>query len=296
MESKKEIYDIIPAKWYPKTLFIAKGSNEDNWKVALQEAAFLFPIIGKPDIGMRGLAVQKLNSIEDVSTYAKESKVDFLLQEFVSYENEVGIFYYRYPNQEKGNITGIVGKEFLSVLGDGVSTVEELINLNSRAILQLKTLRKVFRTELKRKLPLHEKFLLVPYGNHSRGAKFIDVSDLIDDQLTQSFDTICQQIPGFYFGRLDIRFKSWEDLRLGKNFSIIELNGAGSEPTHMYDPKHSIFYAWKEITRHLQILYKVSMLNHRNHGAPFLPFDEGWQMFKENKAYVKMIQPVERSQ
>ena len=102
---------------------------------------------------------------------------------------------------------------------------------------------------------------------------------------------MCKQIPGFFFGRLDIRYNHWEELREGINFSIIELNGAGSEPTHIYDPAHSIFYAWKEIIRHLHILYKISIRNHRNHKVPFLPYSDGWKMFKDNKAYVKMIEP-----
>jgi hypothetical protein len=32
-----------------------------------------------------------------------------------------------------------------------------------------------------------------------------------------------------------------EELEQGINFSIVELNGAASEPTHIYDPKHSLF-------------------------------------------------------
>ena len=92
-------------------------------------------------------------------------------------------------------------------------------------------------------------FLLVPYGNHARGANFIDASDQIDDELTNAIHNICKNIPQFYFGRLDVRFNSWEELSLSKNFSIIELNGGGGERTHMYDSRHSIFFAWKEIIR-----------------------------------------------
>ena len=105
--------------------------------------------------------------------------------------------------------------------------------------------------------------MLVPYGNHVRGAKFLDANHLIDDELTHIIDTICQQVKGFYFGRLDIRYNSWERLKRGQEFSIIELNGAGSEPTHMYDPKHSIFFAWKEIICHWNILFDISRINHR---------------------------------
>lgn len=99
---------------------------------------------------------------------------------------------------------------------------------------------------------------LVPYGNHARCAKFIDNTDMIDDSLTKTMDAVCKQIDGFHYGRLDVRFNSWEELKRGQQFSIIELNGAGSEPTHIYDPKHSLFFAWKEIIRHWIILWKIS--------------------------------------
>ena len=156
--------------------------------------------------------------------------------------------------------------------------------------IQLDTLRKTFGEELQTILKAGEEYLLVPYGNHSRGAKFLDVSDLIDEKLVSTINEICRQIPGFYFGRMDVRYNTWEELKQGKNFSIIELNGAGSEPTHMYDPKHSIFFAWKEIIRHWNILLKISMLNHKAKHIPYMTVHSGLQMFKENGMYMKMLQ------
>ena len=201
-------------------------------------------------------------SEKELLGYASRSKVNFLVQEFIPYENEVGIFYYRFPNEEKGHISGIVKKEFLTVVGDGQSTITELLRKDKRSILQLPVLKKSYGNELSTILQVGEKRVLVPYGNHVRGAKFVDASNLIDNKLTHTIDAICSRVKGFYFGRLDIRFNSWEELKQGKNISIIELNGAGSEPTHMYDPKHSIIFAWAEIIRHWNILWEISRINH----------------------------------
>ena len=291
MESKKEIYDIIPPEYYPKTILITTNTPKEKIFSAITEAGLSFPLIGKPDIGMRGLSVKKLENNNDVIDYSQNSKVDFLLQEFVPFEQEVGILYYRYPDQPKGCISGIVGKEFLTVKGDGTSTIETLLSKDKRFILQLPTLQKTYGTELLKVLNTGEDFLLVPYGNHARGAKFIDLSHLIDEQLTETINSICKKVPGFHFGRMDVRYNTWEELKMGKNFGIIELNGAGSEPTHMYDPKHSIFFAWKEIIRHWVILWEISSMNHRMQNIPFMPFSTGIQMFKDNSAYVKMISP-----
>jgi hypothetical protein len=76
----------------------------------------------------------------------------------------------------------------------------------------------------------------------------------------------------------------------GKDFSIIELNGAGSEPTHIYDPAHSIFFAWKEIIRHWNILYKISRLNHNFHKLPYMKFGPGIQMLRENTRHFKLVE------
>jgi len=289
MESKKAIYDLIPLNYYPRTLFFKAGTGKEKIIVGVNKEQMRFPLIAKPDIGMQGKSVKKIENISGLLDYALQSKVDFLVQEFVSYQNEVGIFYYRYPGEPTGRISGIVGKEFLSVTGDGVSTMEELLLMNKRYILQLPVLRKTYGVELKRILKDGEELLLVPYGNHVRGAKFIDASHLIDDKLSGTIDHICRQVPGFYYGRLDIRYQSWEDLKEGKNFSIIELNGAGSEPTHMYDPKHSIFFAWKEIIRHLNILARISRINRRLLKKPYMSFAAGVQMLRANKQYVKLI-------
>lgn len=294
LESKKEIYDLIPAKYYPRTLFFHARTPEESVIEAVATEKLLFPLIAKPDIGMRGLAVKKLENTAELVAYARQSQVDFLVQEFIPYENEIGIFYYRYPNRQKGKISGIVGKEFLTVRGDGVSTLEELLQQDRRFILQLKKLRAELGEALQQVLPAGEEHLMVPYGNHSRGAKFLDFSNLADAELTDMIDGISKEIPGFYFGRMDIRYHTWEDLKQGKHFSIIELNGAGSEPTHIYDPGHSVFFAWKEIIRHWNILAKISILNHHKAKIPYMLTSEGLAMFRENAAYVKLIEPGEK--
>ena len=290
LESKKEIYDIIPSKFYPATLYFKADIERSIFEHKLKNSTLQFPLIGKPDIGGKGRGVKKLYSIDEAIEYAEESKVDFLLQEFVPYQNEAGIFYCRFPNNRKGFISGIVIKEFLTVTGDGRSTIEELLRKEKRFILQLAALKNLYKEKLQQVLKNDEECLLVPYGNHSRGAKFIDAHYMINRTLTDAVDKICKQIPGFYYGRLDIRFNTWSDLSKGKNFSIIELNGAGSEPTHIYDPAHSISFAWREIIRHWKILYKISKQNHKYSKLPYMKFGSGVQMLRENKRHFKLVE------
>ncbi len=280
MERKSDIYNIMPFEYYPKTILLKEGLTRKEIEIIINDGNFSFPVIIKPDIGGKGRGVRKIDCIEDAIAYILFAQFPMLVQALVNFKNEAGIFYYRYPWQEKGNISGIVAKEFLTIIGDGESTIEKLVKQNKRYILQIDALRKMNEINLNEILKRGEEKILVPFGNHARGAKFIDASYKITPALEKTIDEICKQVPKFYFGRLDIMFNNWEDLTKGENLSIIELNGAGSEPTHIYDPSHSIFYAWKEIIRHWRILYKISVWNHKHLAAPYLPFKKGLAIFR----------------
>jgi hypothetical protein len=283
MESKKEIYDLIPQQFYPKTELVKENCDFEKVLELLNDSQIKFPFIAKPDIGLRGSAVKKINSVTELKNYHNKANFDYLLQDLIPYENEVGIFYVRFPpdasGEKNGEITGIVSKEFLIVEGNGISNIEDLIMKNPRYALQIKILKLEYGSQLKDILPKGKKLNLVPYGNHARGAKFIDASHLISEKLTKVIDEMCQQIPEFYFGRMDLMYHNWQELEEGKNFAIVEVNGAASEPTHIYDPKHSLFFAWKELARHISYMYKISVQNHKR-GFPYLNHKDGMKQYR----------------
>lgn len=287
-ESKKDIITIIPPQYHPQTAFFSIPANGNIVLQDLKRKGLQFPLIGKPNIGGRGRGIKVLRDEQDVINYVHLAFLDFHIQEFVPWKNEVGIFYVRYPGSAKGIITGIVQKEFLSVTGDGQHTIRELLQRDKRALMYLASLENIHGDGLQNVLPKGEKMIVSPYGNHARGSKFTDVSHLADEALTHVIDSICKQIPDFYFGRLDIRFDTWDALKQGKNFSIIEVNGAGAEPTHIYDPGHSLFFAWKEIIRHWILLYRISRLNHKK-GHPYLSVREGIAMFRESRLWSQKL-------
>lgn len=288
MESKKKIYDLIPQQYYPKTILIKEATSFEIVLKTIEDYKINYPFIAKPDIGLRGSGVKKINSQDDLLQYSQKADFDYIIQNLIPYENEVGIFYVRYPNENKGRITGIVSKEFMIVTGDGVSSIETLINKNPRYELQLKSLQKEYGKQLLDVLPKGEKRNLVPYGNHARGAKFIDVSHWLTTELSAAIDEMCVQISGFYFGRLDVMYHTFEELERGINFLVVELNGAASEPTHIYDPKHSIWFAWKELARHITYMYEISVENHKK-GFPYLGCKEGIREYKLHLDQSKKI-------
>lgn len=290
MESKKKIYDLLDPVVYPPTLYFAAGTEAAAVRRVITTMGMQFPLIAKPDIGGQGRGVKLLQSPADIDSYAC-TQVDFLIQSYIPYPNEVGIFYYRFPGAEKGHISGVVEKKMLAVTGDGLASIRTLLLRNPRYVLQMSALEKQYGATLEEVLPAGEYRELVPYGNHARGALFTDSTHLVTPALEAMMDKLCKSIPGFHYGRLDIRYKDWDSLCKGESFAVIELNGAGSEPTHMYDPKHSLFFAWKEIIRHWVILWKISRANHAN-GHSYMTQKEGLQMFRDNKQFMKKLAAI----
>jgi hypothetical protein len=287
MESKFEIDKIVPAEYRPISLYFEPSPNFSIVQQQINEQRFFYPLIVKPDIGGKGVGVIKVHNEAALLDAVKKFPVPFIVQPFLAWPNETGLFFVKMPGEDKGRITGIVHKEFLKVTGNGVSTIVELLQKNSRYILQIPALQKILANDMGRVIAAGVTETLVPYGNHARGCLFLDKSHLISPKLEASFNKICGSINGFYYGRMDIKFNTWEELEEGKNFSIIELNGAGSEPTHIYDPKHGVFFAWKEIIRHWKLLWCVSVKSKKLHSLQYMTRKEGLQMFAEKKAYNK---------
>lgn len=286
--SKKEIYDTIPKEYYPKTLLFDPNTPFETILETIQKKKISFPIIIKPDVGLRGTAVKKMENEQELENELSSITYTFLVQELVTYSNEIGLFYVKLPKENQGKITGIVSKEFLTVIGNGKNTIQELLLKNPRFTFQLETLSKNPKIDLNRIPSEGEKVTLVPFGNHCRGAKFIDESHLISEQLTVTFNSICNQIKGFNYGRMDIMFDNFTELENGKNFKIIEINGVISEPTHMYDPKHSLFFGWKELLRHYKYLYQIAKFEVKKGKKP-MAYSIGKKEFKKHFEHISLI-------
>lgn len=284
-ERKSEIFDLIPDQYIPSTKLITKGDEPS----ALAFGKDLgFPLIAKPDVGERGIWVKKINNEEELLAYTQQCPVNFLMQEMITFPMELGVFYVRYPNEEKGKVTSIVRKDFLSVTGDGQSTIRELLDQNTRALLTANLESEFLKREGDRIPNKGETVVIEPIGNHCRGTKFLNDTPVIDEALNQAFDKLAKQIPEFYFGRFDLKCASYEDLKQLRNFSILELNGAGAEPGHIYQPGYSLIKAYKDIFWHLRVLGDISRQN-KKRGVPYWSFSKGYKKWKEHGKYTRML-------
>jgi len=277
-ESKFDVMCKVPDEVKPKTILINYPATREMILAALNRHGLSFPVIFKPDLGERGWRVEKIQSEHDVDRYLGTIKMPFLVQEFVDLPLEFGVFYRRYPDEPAGKVVSVAGKEMLAVTGDGKKTLRDLIFANDRAVLQWENLQRVYQHRLDEMLPQDKRLELVSIGNHCLGTKFLNSNCLITDRLSDSFDRISKKIEGFYFGRFDLRAASFEDLENGR-VQIVELNGCGAEPAHIYQPGYSLFKALRVLFRHWHDIYEVSRQNHRR-GTPYISLAEARRLFK----------------
>jgi hypothetical protein len=274
-ESKNDILKLIPHGLKPKTLYFRAITGYDEVISALEKTKMHFPVICKPDYGERGWKVEKINDTHELQKYVGQIRIDFLIQEFIDKAIELGIFYIRMPNEEHGKITSIVQKELLCILGDGESTIREIMKRSPRNMLYLSQVHDRHPDLLNLVPDKGQKIELVPIGNHSRGTTFFNGNHLITEKLERTFDALSSKINGFYYGRFDIRCDNIHDLYEGKGFKILELNGAKSEPAHIYHPGFPILEAYKILIHHWNLIYQIAKINREN-GSHYPSFREGW--------------------
>ena len=266
--SKIEIYQQLTAGSYPKTILIKPTNTIDEIKKELVANELMFPFVAKPDEGMQGILFRIIESEEELSKYHRIVKVNYIIQEFIDMPMEFSVFYIRYPGQLKGKVTGFVLKDYLHVNGDGTKTLEQLVNdhpIAQHRLTEMKTKHAANWSIIPKK---GEKYYLSVAGNRSRGAKFINLHKQIDQQLNDVFDELNNPSRSFFYGRYDLKCTSVENLKIGKDIMILEYNGAGAEPNHIYDCGMSYFKALSVISAHWRDMYQIGKINNKL-GVPY---------------------------
>jgi hypothetical protein len=243
----------------------------------------------KPDVGMKGMLFRKIESEEQLIRYHERIPVEYIVQDLVELPVEVSVFYYRYPDQQKGRVSGFIHKELLQVKGNGESMLKELIQQHPRARFRMDEMEHRHGHRFNRVIGKDEVFYLSYAGNHNRGAHFTNLHKEIDEDLQNVFDELSHYTDKFFYGRYDIKTTSIEDLKKGKNFLILEFNGCVAEPNHIYDCGMSIWKAYGVILTHWKALYRISRYNHRN-GVPYWSFKRGWDYLKQSREHFRMLE------
>jgi hypothetical protein len=224
-----------------------------------------YPIVVKPDIGCNGTGVRLVKDRGALASYleAFPRGETVVLQYYVEQPNEAGIFYVRHPEEPRGRITSLTIKQPPVVVGDGRSTLRSLILANERARLVPHLYLERLHDRLDSVPAQGEHVQLVFVGNHCKGSIFHNGCDLVTPALTGAIERLARAIPEFYFGRIDVRFDSFASLRRGVGFRVIEINGAGSEATHIWDPATKLVDAWRTQFFHYGTAFRIGAANRR---------------------------------
>lgn len=292
-EPKKEMHDLLPTQFCPVYFNVKPSEDFSEVKKRLAKSPIQFPLIVKPEVGGQGILFRKIENEEHLKEYHSKIPAEYFIQEFVTYPLEVSLFYFRYPNEKKGAITGFLQKIPMRVTGDGIHTLEELLLQNLKTKKRLAELKLKHEINFNKIIPDGEVYILSYAGNHNRGAHFIDLNSEINDDLVKVLDKISLGINDFFYGRYDIMCNSIEDLKQGKNFAILEYNGCGAEPNHFYDTGYTLIKAYKEILKHWKILYQISSYNNKQ-GVLYWPLMKGIRFRMKTRKYFKIINKADK--
>lgn len=267
-ESKSGILQQIPESFKPKTILIQPDISDEDCMSLLASAGMDFPLIAKPEVGERGWLISKIYDRQALKNYRRDHAIDIILQTYVDFPLEVSILVYRTPDNQEADVTSICEKHFLQIKGDGVSSIGQLILNQNRAVLQYEKLVDRFGGRWNEVLPEGEVLVLEQVGNHCRGTMFMDRNHKKDEALREVMTGLLKSMPGMYYGRFDMRVRSWESLSAGQDIMVLEFNGVASEPAHIYQPGNSLFRAYRDIAFHWGIIRRISRQNRALGYAP----------------------------
>lgn len=262
-ERKTDIYTLLPQSFLPKTILVNGEFDIEKILKLLEQKNISFPIFLKPNIGFRGFLAQRIDSEFQLQSYISKFKTkEFLLQEFIDFENEYAVLYYRFPHNKETGVSSFSSREYPHIIGDNESTVSDLIKkLNNTRI------DKTYLNHInidKKYIPTNSEKVILDYvGNFARGSSIISQNNEIDSELIKCFDEVIGSIEGLNFVRVDLKANSIQDIK-NKNFIILEVNGAKSEPLHRYDSKFNFKERISILKNHWKLFAEISVA-HRHH-------------------------------
>jgi hypothetical protein len=267
---------------------VDRRSAHEQAEACIQDAAehgIQLPFVCKPDIGCRGVGVKLVAHKAQLTAIIQRypAGATLLCQQLAVSEPEVGIFYVKNPQTGQSEIASMTLKILPRVTGDGVHTLGQLIEQDPRAG-QLRHLYDERHKESWDRVPAPGAAVrLVFSASHSKGAIFIDARDHITPELTQAIAAIMQDLPEFYYGRLDVKFSDLAALKKGDTLEIIEINGASAESIHIWDKDTKLLDAIKALLWQYRTLFQIGAY-HRAQGkkTPTVSdFLRGWKIERQ---------------
>ena len=267
-ESKSACLSQIDNAFAPWIASWCRITFDEDASRARVPAELSYPLIAKPDIGWCGYGVRRVDSDAALASYAESNPLGgaFILQRLIAAPNEAGLLYIRQPGARSGKVTTITLRHTPFIIGDGTCTIAILVNADSRLCAHAAAYAaSLGKAEYLRIPEKGERVFLTTIASLRIGARYEDASIWITPALSARIDAIAVSMGDFYYGRFDVRFDSMAALLAG-DFSIIEVNGAGSEAIQFWDPALTIGAAFRGVfAKQCQIFELGSAMRRAGH-------------------------------
>lgn len=247
---------------------VAPGENLQHVLKKMLAVGLVFPVVAKPNLGWCGYGVRLVENQSQLQSYlrAYPEEEPFLLQRFIPDIGEAGLFYTRSPCEIKGRIVGLLLRFFPQVTGDGRQTVGELIAVDNRLRRLVSNRFHECRFDPSYIPSFGETVRLALIGSTRVGGLYLDGTNHVSQKLIDRLDEIARDMGAFHVGRFDVRYKTLAGLESGE-FTIMEVNGAGSEAVHAWDPKYTIRDVYRIVFAKQCLLFEIGaacrQLGHR---------------------------------
>ena len=141
--------------------------------------------------------------------------------------------------------------------GDGVSTLAQLIAADPRLQRLVADPREHVGRYDPELIPAAGTLVrLSLIGSTRVGGRYEDGSAFATAALVAAVEAVARDMPQFHIGRFDVRYRCLKDLREGR-FTIMEVNGAGSEAVHAWDPKYSLRQVYRMVFAKQRVLFAL---------------------------------------
>lgn len=230
--------------------------------VAMRDASLEFPVVAKPDLGWCGFGVRRIEDAAALRDYLSRYPhgAALMLQRYLAESGEAGLFYMRHPDERVGRLLGILLRHYPQVTGDGISTIGQLVERDVRLQRTTRSTEHECSYAPNTVPAAGEVVRLSLIASTRVGGRYEDGSDQATAALIAAVETIARDMPQFHVGRFDVRYVTLDDLRRG-NFTIMEVNGAGSEAVHAWDPKYSIREVYRIVFAKQRLLFALAAVN-----------------------------------
>jgi hypothetical protein len=258
--SKAHLNTKVHPDFRPKDIVFEVGTTVAAMQKIVAERKILFPAFIKPLQGERAAGVQFLPNQAALANAVLEPARAYLIEEAIMTQSEFCISVVRDLATQIFWVFSITERVIPTVIGDGKTSIQKLIPLLDIPDLQKQKILEALEPEFLAKVLAHNvvqtvvRTASISYGtNYVKQRLTLAQKKLLEQQLNK----VLSDATGFNIGRFDIKANNLDELLAGK-FKVIELNGIGGMPTHVYETHLTIDQKQAILNEYFDLLQNFS--------------------------------------